>query len=276
MSGRLYGVGVGPGDPELMTLKAVRVLAQVPVIAYLAPAPAEPNSQRHPWPSEARAEDPGDAASQKAGFSGLRSASPENGGGEDSTGQSSARKIAAAHIPAGRTEIAIRVPMRPGPEPASIYDDAAEAIAAHLEAGRDVAVLCEGDPLFYGSFVYLHDRLADRFPTSVVPGVTSLTACAAVANRALVRRDQTLAVLPATLPDEALEARLAASDAAAILKVGRHLPRIEALLARLGLAETSIYVAHATRGDECVVALADLVAETAPYFSMILVAKERA
>jgi len=234
MSGRLYGVGVGPGDPELMTLKAVRVLAQTPVIAYPAPA-----------------------------F--------ENGGGE-----SSARKIAAAHIPAGRTEIAIRVPMRPGPEPASVYDDAAEAIAAHLDAGRDVAVLCEGDPLFYGSFAYLHDRLADRFPTTIVPGVSSLTACAASANRALVRRDQTLAVLPATLPGEALEARLDASDAAAILKVGRHLPRLKALLARLGLTETSTYVAHATREDERVVALADLDAETAPYFSMILVAKEQA
>jgi len=234
MSGRLYGVGVGPGDPELMTLKAVRVLAQAPVVAYPAPA-----------------------------F--------ENGGGE-----SSARKIAAAHIPAGRIEIAIRVPMRPGREPASVYDNAAKSIVAHLEAGRDVAVLCEGDPLFYGSFVYLHDRLADRFPTTIVPGVSSLTACAASANRALVRRDQTLAVLPATLSDEALEARLAAPEAAAILKVGRHLPRLKALLAKLGLVEASTYVAHATRADERVVALADLDAETAPYFSMILVAKERA
>ncbi len=138
MSGRLYGIGVGPGDPELMTLKAVRVLAEAPVVAYPAP----------------------------------------------DKGESSARKIAAAHIPAGRIEIAIRVPMRPGPEPAAIYDDAAKEIAAHLEAGRDVAVLCEGDPLFYGSFIYLHDRLAHRFPTTVVPGVSSLTACAAAADRA--------------------------------------------------------------------------------------------
>jgi precorrin-2/cobalt-factor-2 C20-methyltransferase len=230
VSGRLYGIGVGPGDPELMTLKAARVLAQAAVIAYPAP----------------------------------------------DKGESSARKIAAAHIPAGCTEIAIRVPMRPGPEPASIYDDATQAIAAHLEAGRDVAVLCEGDPLFYGSFIYLHDRLAHRFPTTVVPGVSSLTACAAAANRALVRRDETLTVLPATLPDEALEARLATTDAVAILKVGRHLPRLKTLLQRHGLAETSTYVAHATRTDESVVPLADLDAESAPYFSMILVAKERA
>jgi precorrin-2/cobalt-factor-2 C20-methyltransferase len=230
MTGRLYGIGVGPGDPELMTLKAVRILADAPVVAYPAP----------------------------------------------DKGESSARKIAAAHIPAGRIEIAIRVPMRPGPEPAAVYHDAAKEIATHLEAGRDVAVLCEGDPLFYGSFVYLHDRLAHRFPTTVVPGVSSLTACAAAANRPVVRRDETLIVLPATLSDQALESQLATADAAAILKVGRHLPRLKALITRLGLAEASTYVAHATRSDECVAALADLDAKDAPYFSMILVAKARA
>ncbi len=137
-------------------------------------------------------------------------------------------------------------------------------------------MLCEGDPLFYGSFIYLHDRLAQRFPTTVVPGVSSLTACAAAANRALVRRDETLAVLPATLSDAALEERFAAFDAAAILKVGRHLPRLKALLQRLGLVEASTFVAHATRAEERIVPLADLDAEAAPYFSMILVAKDGA
>jgi precorrin-2/cobalt-factor-2 C20-methyltransferase len=235
MTGRLYGIGVGPGDPELMTLKAVRILADAPVVAYPAPD-----------------------------F------------GRNGRDESSARKIAAAHIPAGRTEIAIRVPMRPGPEPAAIYDDAANEIAAHLEAGRDVAVLCEGDPLFYGSFIYLHDRLAHRFPTTVVPGVSSLTACAAAASRPLVRRDEMLSVLPATLPDDVLAERLKRAENAAILKVGRHLPRLKALLARLGLTEASAYIAHATRTDECVVPLAELSGEDAPYFSMILVSKERA
>jgi precorrin-2/cobalt-factor-2 C20-methyltransferase len=230
MTGTLYGIGVGPGDPELMTLKAVRILRAAPVIAYPAP----------------------------------------------NDGESSARAIAAAFIPAGRTEIAIRVPMRVGPAPLDAYARAAEGLAAHLQAGRDVAVLCEGDPFFYGSFMYLHDLLAVRFPTVVVPGVTSLTACAAAANRPLVRRDDVLTVLPATLPDGQLEGRLAGSDAAAILKVGRHLPRLRALLAGLGLAATSTYVAHATRADERVVPLADLDAADAPYFSMILVAKERA
>jgi precorrin-2/cobalt-factor-2 C20-methyltransferase len=229
MSGRLFGIGVGPGDPELMTLKAVRILSEAPVVAYPAP-------------------------------------------NED---ESSARAIAAAFIPEGRTEIAIRVPMRVGPVPLDAYQRAADEIAAHLQAGRDVAVLCEGDPFFYGSFMYLHDLLAPRFPTVVVPGVTSLTACAAAANRPLVRRDDVLAVLPATLPDEALEAELRAADAAAILKVGRHLSRLKTLLKRVGLLETSTYVAHATRDDERVAALAGLNADSAPYFSMILVSKGR-
>jgi len=229
MSGTLYGIGVGPGDPELMTLKAVRVLREAPVVAYPAP----------------------------------------------NDGESSARKIAAEFIPAGRIEIAIKVPMRVGPVPLEAYSRAAEEIAAHLDAGRDVAVLCEGDPFFYGSFMYLHDMLAPRYTTVVVPGVTSLTACAASANDPLVRRDDVLTVLPATLPDDALEAALAAADAVAIMKVGRHLKRLKALLARLGLAEASTYVAHATRSDERVVPLAELDADDAPYFSMILVAKAR-
>jgi precorrin-2/cobalt-factor-2 C20-methyltransferase len=228
MSGRLYGIGVGPGDPELMTLKAARILSAVPVVAYLAP----------------------------------------------DKGESTARAIAAKHIPEGCEEIAIRVAMRPGPEPADIYDRAADRIAAQLDAGRDVAVLCEGDPFFYGSFAYLHDRLAPRFDCTIVPGVTSLTACAAASGRSLVRRDETLAILPATLADAELERRLAAADAAAILKVGRHLPRLKALLSALGLAGRSTYVAHATRDDECVAALGDLGHGEAPYFSMILVAKE--
>ena len=230
MSGRLYGVGVGPGDPELMTLKAVRILAEAPVIAYPAPDP----------------------------------------------GESSARAIAARFIPAGRTEIAIRVPMRPGKMPTEIYDSAAEEIAAHLDAGRDVAVLCEGDPFFYGSFMYLHDRLAGRFACTVVPGVTSLTACAAASGKPLVRRDDVLAVLPAILPDAELERRLLQVDAAVIMKVGRHGRRVRSLLDRLSLASSSTYVAHASRPEERVLPVADLGELETPYFSMILVSKGEA
>ena len=140
MTGRLYGVGVGPGDPELITLKALRVLREADVIAY--PALEE--------------------------------------------GDSLARAIAAPHIPKGREEFAIRMPMLADRFPAmEVYDQAAERISKALEDGKSVAVLCEGDPFFYGSFMYLFGRLADRHPVEVVPGVSSLTACAAALSAPL-------------------------------------------------------------------------------------------
>jgi precorrin-2/cobalt-factor-2 C20-methyltransferase len=227
VTGRLYGIGVGPGDPELMTLKAVRILAHAPVIAY-----------------------------------------PSTGSGE-----SLARAIAAPHIPAGRTEIVISLAMLPGRPPEAAYDDAAADIAGHLEAGRDVAVLCEGDPFFYGSFAYLHERLAGRFPRTIVPGVSSLGACAAASGRPLAVRDAALVVLPATLPDADLERRLGDADAAAIMKLGRHSGRIRALLERLRLLDSAIYVAHAGRAEERVMAFAEFGDDVAPYFSMVLISK---
>jgi len=227
MSGTLYGIGVGPGDPELMTLKAARLVAAAKVIAYPAPDP----------------------------------------------GESFARRIAAEHIAGDALEIAIRIKMQAGAVPAEPYDRAAEEIAGHLAAGRDVAVLCEGDPFFYGTFMYLHDRIGDRFACEVVPGVSSLTAVAAAAGRPLTRRTASLNVFPATLSDEALRARLEASEAAAILKVGRHLSRLKAIIAALGRTDEAVYVAHASLPQQKVVPLAELEEDEAPYFSMILVAK---
>ena len=230
MNGTLYGLGVGPGDPELMTLKAVRLLQQVPVIAYPA------------------ADD----------------------------GDSSARAIAAQFVPPDATEIAIKVPMRPGRMPIKVYDAAAGEIADHLADGCDVAVLCEGDPFFYGSFMYLHDRLAGRFPCIVVPGVSSLTACAASAGQPLARRNAVLTVLPATLDDADLTARLKNADSAAILKVGRHLPRLRGVIEACGLTAHATYVEHASRTDEKVLPLTETDSGNAPYFSMILITPDRA
>ncbi|MEM6676651.1 MAG: precorrin-2 C(20)-methyltransferase [Pseudomonadota bacterium] len=225
MSGILYGVGLGPGDPELMTLKAHRLIRNATVIAYPAP----------------------------------------------DTGESFARAIAAQVIPGGAEEIAIRIPMRPERFPAQeIYDAAAATLSARLDEGQDVVVLCEGDPFFYGSFMYLFARLAERHRTEVVPGVASLAACAAAARRPLSARNEALTVLPGPLDDGALEARLGAGGAAAIMKVGRHLPRLRALVARMGLTDRAVYVARASLPDERVLPLAE-APETAPYFSMILI-----
>ncbi|MCF1505226.1 precorrin-2 C(20)-methyltransferase [Afifella sp. H1R] len=227
MSGKLYGIGVGPGDPELITLKAARIIESAEVIAYPAPDP----------------------------------------------GESFARAIAAKHIAGDAREIVIRIAMRAGHVPSEPYDRAAEEIAAELEDGRDVIVLCEGDPFFYGTFMYLHDRLCPRFGCEIVPGVSSLTAVAAAASRPLTRRTGTLNVFPATLDPAILKARLGESEAAAILKVGRHLPQLKELIADLGRLDEAVYVSHASLPQQKVVPLAELEADEAPYFSMILIAK---
>ena len=227
MTGTLHGVGVGPGAPDLITLRAARLIEGATVIAYPALAGAP----------------------------------------------SLARSIAADLIPADAEEIVIDVPMTTDRAPAqAAYDQGAARIAAALEAGQDVVCLCEGDPFFYGSFMYLHARLAPRFEVTVVPGVTSVTACAAAAGRPLVARNERLTVLPGPLPEEDLRARIAGAEAVAILKVGRHLPKIRAVIASLGLTGGATYVERATLGEEVVLPLAD-APETAPYFSMILLVK---
>ncbi|SHI84541.1 precorrin-2 C(20)-methyltransferase [Wenxinia saemankumensis] len=188
-------------------------------------------------------------------------------------GDSLARSIVADLIPPGATEIVIDVPMTTARAPAqAAYDDGAARIAEHLDAGRDVVCLCEGDPFFYGSFMYLHARLSARFECRVVPGVTSLTACAAAAGRPLVARNERLTVLPGPLSEAEMEGRIAASEAVAILKVGRHLPKIRAVLDRLGLTARATYVARAGFADEIVCPL-DEAPQAAPYFSLILVTK---
>jgi len=226
MTGTLYGVGVGPGDPELLTLKAVRLINQCPVIAYPAP----------------------------------------------DAGDSLARAIAAPHIPDDRKEIVIRTPMIAGQFPANdIYDRYAAEIAGHLSAGRDVAVLCEGDPFLYGSFMYLYLRLADTFPTEVVPGVSSVGACAAVAGMPLVSRSQILSLVPATLEEPELKRRIAGSESVAVMKIGKNLGKVCRILAELRLGPHAVYVEHASMHNQRVLNIDDLGETIAPYFSMILV-----
>lgn len=225
-TGTLYGIGVGPGDPELMTLKGYRLLQQVPVIAYPAPE----------------------------------------------VGDSLARAVAAPHIPDGRVEIAVRTPITIDRFPArEVYDRYALEIGDHLAAGRDVAVLCEGDPFLYGSFMYLFLRLSDRYPAQVVPGVSSLAACAAMAGAPLVSRNQVLTVLPAPLDAAELEARLANTDAAAIMKVGRHISKVKDIVRRLGRMDGAKYVERATMDNQKVLPLDQAPDGRAPYFSMVLV-----
>ena len=233
MSGRLFGVGVGPGDPELVTVKAARLIAAAPVVAY--------HAARH--------------------------------------GRSNARAIAEAYLRPGQIEEALIYPVttgetdHPGGYQGAIdefYAESAARLAAHLDAGRDVVVLAEGDPFFYGSYLHMHKRLAGRYETVVVPGVTSVSAAAAVLGRPLMERDEILTVLPGTLPPAELADRLAATDSAAVLKLGRTFDGVREALERAGRLGDAWYVERATTDRERIARLADVEPDSVPYFSMAL------
>ncbi|MEU1737147.1 precorrin-2 C(20)-methyltransferase [Streptosporangium sp. NPDC020145] len=233
-AGRLRGVGLGPGDPELVTVKAARLIGEADVIAY--------HSARH--------------------------------------GRSIARSVAAPYLREGQIEEALIYPLttettdHPGGYQGAIddfYADCALRLAAHLDAGRDVVVLCEGDPLFYGSYMHMHKRLAHRYVTEVVPGVTSVSGAAAVLGRPLVERDEVLTVLPGTLPAEVIAERLAATDSAAILKLGRTFTKVRDALAEAGRLDEAWYVERATTGAQRLAPLAEVDPDSVPYFSLALV-----
>ena len=225
MSGTLYLVGVGPGDPELLTLRSINVIGRANVVAYPAT-------------------------------------------GDEST---FAREIARSYISPRATLLPVTIPMTVERGPAqAAYDGAAALIQTHLEAERDVAWLCEGDPLFYGSAMYLLSRLRDRARVEVVPGVSSLTAAAAAIARPLAARNEILKVLPAPLPDETLRAELFAAPAVAIIKVGRHFDRIRDLLRETGHADNAVVVEHATTLRQRITPLNGFRYGERPYFSTIL------
>ena len=149
---------------------------------------------------------------------------------------------------------------------------AGSTVSTSLEAGRDVAVLCEGDPFFYGSFMYLFGRLADKHRVEVVPGVSSLLAGPAALGTPIASRDDTLVVAPATLPEDTLRTRLEGADAAVIIKVGRHLDKVHRVLDDLGMTHKAHYIEHATMASQHIAPLAE-AGPKAPYFSMVVVHK---
>jgi precorrin-2/cobalt-factor-2 C20-methyltransferase len=233
-AGRLLGVGVGPGDPELMTLKALRALGEADVIAHFA----------------------------KAGNA------------------SHSRAIAAQHLRAGVAELSLLYPVTTELPACSdgyrdairdFYDGAAADIAAHLDAGRVVAVICEGDPLFYGSYMHLHARLASRFPTEIIAGVTGMSGCWSAARMPIAQGDDVFTVLPATLPEGELARRLADADAAVVMKVGRHLPKLRRALACSDRLARAIYVERGTMAGAKMIPLAEKQDDDAPYFAVVLV-----
>jgi precorrin-2/cobalt-factor-2 C20-methyltransferase len=153
----------------------------------------------------------------------------------------------------------------------AFYAESAAGIAERLAKGQDVAVLCEGDPLFYGSYLHLHERLSPEHRCVVIPGITSFAGCAARAGLPLVSTDRVFSIIPGTLPEAELEARLQSADPAAIIKLGRNFAKVKAVLERVGRARAATYVEHGTTARERILPLAEKVGDTAAYFSLILV-----
>jgi precorrin-2/cobalt-factor-2 C20-methyltransferase len=237
-AGSLWGVGVGPGDPELLTVKAARRIAAAGTVAWF----------------------------------GARGRS------------SNARAAAAPYLLPGQRELELRYPVTTeiGPglryerELGEFYDRAAARIAEILDDGTDVAVLCEGDPMLYGSYMYLHTRLASRYRTEVVPGVASVLAATALLGVPLVSRDETLSVLCGTLSGEDLARRLADADAAVVMKLGRNLGKVRASVEAAGLLPRAVYVERATMPGQRVCPLVDADPDLAPYFSLVVIPGETA
>jgi len=234
VTGRLFGVGVGPGDPELITLKAARLIRGADVIAF------------HQGPGK----------------------------------RSNARRIAADLIGADTIEEVLEYPVTTGPTKhpggyagamADFYAECASRLSAHLDAGRDVVVLAEGDPLFYGSYMYVHELLSGRYETAVVPGIPAFAAATATAATALVKQTGVLTVLPGTLPVPELARRLADTDAAVIMKLGRTFPGVVEALRQAGRLDGALYVERASMVEQRVLPVADVDPASVPYFSLVVV-----
>ena len=233
-TGRLVGVGTGPGDPELLTLKAARALAEADVVAYFA----------------------------KRG------------------NNSNARAIVEARFRPDMLELPLLYPVTTEIDKdhddyrsqiTDFYEQSAEQVAEHLEAGRMVAVLSEGDPLFYGSYMHLHVRLARRFHTEVVAGVSGMSGCWSAVGTPIAQGDDVFTVLPGTLAQDELERRLAEADAVVVMKLGRNLPKVRRALERAGRITRAIYVERGTTAGEKAIPLADKADDCAPYFAIVLV-----
>lgn len=233
MKGTLYGVGLGPGDPELVTVKAARLIGEADVVAY--------HSARH--------------------------------------GHSIARRIAEPYLRPGQIEEHLVYPVttettsHPGGYDGAIedfYAEAAERIATHLAAGRNVALLAEGDPLFYSSYMHMHTRLTERFHAVIVPGVTSVSAASAAISTPLVQGEQVLTILPGTLPEGELQRRLADTDAAVVMKLGRSYPTVRQALSSAGRLDEAFYVERASTEAQRVLPAADVDDATVPYFSIAI------
>lgn len=234
MSGHVYGVGLGPGDPDLMSVRAHRLLTGAKHIAFF----------------------------RKAGRKGQARQLADTLIPEGAVEHPMEYPVT--------TEIPVTDP-RYNAQLSSFYADCVAHLTALCEAGEDVVVLCEGDPFFYGSFMHLHSRLP-RESVTVVPAVTGMSAAWTATGQPVTWGDDVMSVLMGTLDQSTLSDHMARADALVIMKIGRNLAKIRAALGDAGRADAAWYVEYAAMANERVVSLRDLPADyKAPYFSIIIV-----
>ena len=233
-TGTIYGLGLGPGDPDLMTVKAARLLAQAKHVAFF----------------------------RKAGRAGR------------------ARTLVDGLLPANVQEFAMEYPVTteiPLSDPeynrqlAAFYEDCAAHLRELAQGGSDVVVLCEGDPFFYGSFMHLYTRLKDNFSVEVVPGITGMSAAWTATGAPITWGDDVLSVLMGTLDEATLTARARDADALVVMKIGQHLPRLRRALKAAGKYDRAYIVQYAAMKGQTVQRLCDMLDETTPYFSIVIV-----
>ena len=230
MSGVFIGVGVGPGDPELITMKSWRAIQSADVISYLA------NEQ----------------------------------------GKSQAKTIARDALvdhKAGLVEIPIKFPMCDDRTIANtVYDAAAIDIKTQLEAGKKVVFLCEGDPLFFGSFTYLLERIQAHYSCEVIPGISSVHAASSALQIPLTILKESFAVISGRHTEEQLVEALSTHDSVVIMKAGRSRQRILSALEKTGRGHEARYLEYIGRDNECIINdITDLQVEAGPYFSLFVV-----
>ena len=232
---RLVAVGLGPGDPDYVTVRAVKLLRAADRLVHFA----------------------------KKGERGIARTIADGVIGPDPGRELPLYYPVTTEISLAHPDYAATV--------CAFHDQSAARLTDEVGTGRSVAVLCEGDPFFYGSFTHLWLRLRDRFAIEIVPGITGMAGAGSHAGVPIGWADDVLTVIPATLRHAALVARLGSTDAAVIIKLGRNLSKVRDAIAAAGLLDRAIYVERATMPRQRISPLADMTEDSAPYFSLILI-----
>ncbi len=241
-SGRLYLVGIGPGDPELMTCKAVRILESTEV--WVAP---------------------------KAKKNGSSSAVQIASGQVALNG----KEVLEFCFPMKK----VRMGQDHDPEVEQGWHQAAETVLHHLEQGRDVAFPTLGDPSLYSTAFYLLavlQELRPELPVTIIPGITAMAACSANVCSPLGLGDDVVSIVPAAFDDERLRGILQTFDAVVLMKVFRKLPRIIGLLDELGLTDQAVLIERCGMEDQQIYTdIREAADKKLHYFTTLLVRKKQ-